>query len=71
MCPRTAATANGFSEMAHGLVEKFTSDEVPIREAYRLTEKGRSLIPVVEAMDKWGLANIPGTQAKMKAKPTK
>ena len=53
-----------------GLVEKYLATEVPAREAYRLTSKGKSLEPVLEAVAKWGLANIEGTSAKIKPNPT-
>ncbi|MEQ9606446.1 MAG: helix-turn-helix domain-containing protein [Kiloniellaceae bacterium] len=33
------------------------------RVTYHLTEKGRSLRPVLEALREWGLANIEGTAA--------
>ncbi len=32
---------------------------------YRLTPLGRSLLPVLEALRDWGLANIRGTQARI------
>ncbi|MEO0509095.1 MAG: helix-turn-helix domain-containing protein [Verrucomicrobiota bacterium] len=47
----------------HELVEKFPSTEIPGRNAYRLTEKGRSLEPVLYAILDWGKANIPGSGA--------
>lgn len=34
--------------LAHGLAEKYTSDEIPVRDAYRLTAIGRSLKSVLE-----------------------
>ncbi|RLT21402.1 MAG: transcriptional regulator [Planctomycetota bacterium] len=49
-----------------GLAEKFPSPEVPGREAYRLTEKGESLRPIMMALAKWGLDHIEGTAALMK-----
>ena len=52
----------------HGLVEKFPSEEIPGREAYRLTEKGMSLARIVKALAEWGLENIDGTEAKLTAK---
>ncbi len=51
------------------LVEKFEITGPPVRDAYRLTAKGKSLRPVLEAVAKWGLANIDGTEARMKPKP--
>ena len=46
-----------------GLVEKYAAADLPGRDAYRLTAKGKSLRPVLGAVAEWGLANIPGTQA--------
>jgi DNA-binding HxlR family transcriptional regulator len=51
--------------VAHGLVEKFASDEQTSRESYRLTAKGKSLGTVLTAVAEWGLANIPGTKAAL------
>lgn len=34
---------------------------------YRLTEKGRSLRPVLRAMRDWGLAHVAGTEARIGA----
>jgi len=33
---------------------------------YRLTARGRSLLPVLESMRDWGLAHIPGTAANIR-----
>ncbi|MDX2147992.1 MAG: helix-turn-helix domain-containing protein [Planctomycetota bacterium] len=49
----------------HGLVEKAPVPETK-REAYRLTTRGLTLLPVLEAMAAWGLANIPGTEARIR-----
>ena len=49
----------------HGLVEKFERDACGGREAYRLTERGRSLEPVLWAIVRWGVCNIPGAEAKL------
>lgn len=50
-----------------GLVERAAA--AGGRHRYRLTEKGRSLWPVLQAVAAWGLANIPGTAAKVLAVP--
>ena len=50
----------------HGLAEKFTPAAAASRDAYCLTAKGRSLLPVLSSIADWGLANIRGTQARMK-----
>ena len=39
---------------AHGIITKQTFAEVPPRTEYTLTDKGRDLIPVLEAMASWG-----------------
>ena len=49
----------------HGLAERFGSSG---REAYRLTAKGESLLPVLQSVADWGLAHIEGTEARMKPK---
>ncbi len=47
------------------LVEKFPSSVYPGKSAYRLTDKGRTLYPVLEAIADWGLEHIAGTQARV------
>ncbi len=54
-----------------GLVEAYVTKEPPIRDAYRLTAKGKSLRTVLEAVAKWGLANIEGTEARLKPIPNR
>lgn len=49
-----------------GLAETFSPDPATERNGYRLTAKGRSLMPVLAALRDWGLAHIKGTQARMK-----
>ncbi|MEO0630048.1 MAG: helix-turn-helix domain-containing protein [Planctomycetota bacterium] len=50
--------------VTHGLVERVTP-EGRKRADYALTEKGRSLEPVIGAVARWGLAHIGGTEAKL------
>lgn len=50
------------------VIETFPSKESPGRAAYRLTQKGKALRPVVNSMVKWGLENLDGTAAKLKPK---
>lgn len=46
------------SEMEQmGLVTKKVFAEVPSRTEYTLTERGRSLLPVIRLMDEWGLSH--------------
>lgn len=40
-----------------GLVSKTTYHEVPLRTEYTLTELGRSLLPIIDAMIEWGNRN--------------
>ncbi len=49
---------------ANGLIERCPS-EVAGKEAYRLTEKGRSLRGLLAQIKAWGLENIEGTEAKL------
>ena len=39
----------------HGLIERVIYSEYPLRAEYRLTEKGLTLAPVLEAILSWGL----------------
>jgi DNA-binding HxlR family transcriptional regulator len=47
----------------HDLAEQMPASDGGKRLAYRLTDKGNALRPVLEAMRDWGLAWEPGTQA--------
>ena len=42
--------------LAHGVVEQIPAEDGTKRLAYRLTEKGKALGPVLKAMRNWGLA---------------
>jgi len=39
----------------HDLVERVVYSQHPLRAEYRLTDQGRSLAPVIEAIVRWGL----------------
>ena len=52
----------------HGLAEQMPAADGSKRLAYRLTEKGNALHPVMEAMRDWGLKWEPGTRVDMQAK---
>jgi DNA-binding HxlR family transcriptional regulator len=39
---------------ADGLVSRTMHAEVPVRVEYALTTRGRSLVPILEAMSDWG-----------------
>lgn len=51
--------------LEHDLVEQVRSEEHPGRYAYRLTDRGRSLGPVLRAVADWGLEHLEGTEARM------
>ena len=48
-----------------GLVKREVYPEVPLRVEYSLTEFGKSLEPVLDAIAKWG-RNLGETQGKLK-----
>jgi len=45
----------------NGLIEKTPYQHNPVRYQYHLTERGKDLEPLVQAMIRWGLKHIPGT----------
>ena len=47
---------------AAGLIATAAYSEHPPRYEYHLTESGRTLGPVVDALAVWGLAQFPGTR---------
>lgn len=51
--------------VAAGLVERRPASIGGSRESYHLTERGLSLLPVLQALRDWGLGHIPGTAAHM------
>lgn len=40
---------------AHGLIRRRAEPTVPARVSYRLTERGHTLLPVLEQIVRWGL----------------
>jgi DNA-binding HxlR family transcriptional regulator len=48
-----------------GLIERYPSSDVLGKDAYRLTEKGRSLRGLLAQVKAWGLEHIPGTDARL------
>ena len=42
--------------LAHGIIEQIPAEDGTKRLAYRLTEKGKTLGPVLKSMRDWGLA---------------
>jgi DNA-binding HxlR family transcriptional regulator len=45
-----------------GLVASAQYSEHPPRSEYQLTERGRGLLPVLDALADWGLEQFPGTK---------
>ena len=41
----------------HGIIEKKTYPQLPPKVEYSLTEVGWSLMPIIDAMNRWGDAN--------------
>jgi DNA-binding HxlR family transcriptional regulator len=52
--------------LRHGLAEQVPVEDGSLRLGYRLTEKGSSLRPLLEAMRDWGLKWEPATKAMMR-----
>ena len=51
--------AQSLKEMEEdGLVERHQYDEMPVRVEYSLTEKARSLVPILMELKDWGAANL-------------
>ena len=44
----------------HGIIRKDAYQDKPRRYAYRLTEKGQDLAPLLREMVRWGLAHVEG-----------
>jgi DNA-binding HxlR family transcriptional regulator len=44
-----------------GVVQRCRYNEHPPRDEYRLTDRGRALGPVVDAIAEWGLEHLPDT----------
>ena len=52
---------------SHGIVTKTPYQQKPVRYAYRLTEMGLALVPVMRALSQWGLTWLPDRQAVLPA----
>ena len=50
---------------ASGIVSRTPYQEKPVRYEYHLTEKGRALGKVLQALKEWGLTYIEGTNAQL------
>lgn len=40
---------------SHGILYKISFDEIPLRVEYNLTALGQSLLPLIAAMNRWGI----------------
>lgn len=47
------------------IIERIIFAEIPPRVEYRLSEKGRSLLPIIELMKEWGNENILKVRAAL------
>jgi len=64
----TNILADRLKRLQHaGLVKKQLYQQHPPRYEYLLTEMGADLLPVLQALGKWGKKHIPGTRIMMKA----
>jgi DNA-binding HxlR family transcriptional regulator len=52
----------------NGIVEKTAASDGTKHLAYKLTQKGVALRPILESVRDWGLNWIPGTEAKIRAR---
>jgi DNA-binding HxlR family transcriptional regulator len=48
-----------------GIVAREAYSDRPVRYRYRLTDRGRDLAPVLDAMGNWGVKHLPGTRKLM------
>jgi DNA-binding HxlR family transcriptional regulator len=51
----------------YGMVSKKVYAEIPLRVEYFLTEVGKSILPVINAIEKWGNANRDHVMAAQEA----
>ena len=56
--------------VAQGLVERYPLSEGAGRLAYRLTDKGMTLEPMLQTIADWGLSQIEGTEIRLKPQTT-
>jgi DNA-binding HxlR family transcriptional regulator len=52
--------------MTHGIIEQIPAQDGTKRLAYRLTQKGKAVGPVLKAIRDWGLAWDKSTRAKFR-----
>lgn len=49
----------------YGLVERSVYSQHPLRAEYHLTERGRTLLPVIEEISRWGFDNCFAGEARL------
>lgn len=49
--------------LEYEIVEKYPSETIPGRDAYRLTKKGKTLKPILKSIFNWGIRYIEGTKS--------
>lgn len=47
-----------------GIIERERYSDKPPRHSYRLTDRGRAMAPIVDAMATWGTTYIAGTKRR-------
>lgn len=52
--------------MDEGIIERRVYSEHPLRAEYRLTDKGRDLVPVLLEIGKWGLDHMFDGESKLR-----
>ena len=52
--------------VGYGILQKIPYQQRPVRYTYQLTDKGRSLAPVIREILLWGEKNIADTAANIK-----
>ncbi len=42
-----------------GIIERIIYPEIPPRVEYKITDYGKTLLPIIDSMYKWGIQNMP------------
>lgn len=66
----TNILADRLRRLEHGGIVQAQASMIRVgSSAYTLTDKGRALLPLLEAFKAWGLAHIRGTEARIAVPP--